>query len=107
MPADPTTLPSRELHDPTSVILPTVLVIVAMILLFVLLKWVRHKIRQPDTQPPGGFTLSELRHLVKQGKMTPEEFDRAKELILGANKRAVEIKPPTETISNKQIPPVV
>jgi hypothetical protein len=95
----------HHLDHPENAILPTACVVVVAILLLAGLKWFRRKIRQPDAGPPGGFTLSDLRRLVKEGKMTPEEFDRAKELVLGAHKRSVQIQPPQETISNKQFPP--
>jgi hypothetical protein len=97
----------HHLDHPENAILPTACVIVVAILLFAIVIWVRRKVRQPDSTPPGGFTLSDLRRLVKQGKMTPEEFDRAKELVLGAHKRSVQIPQSQETISSKQFPPTV
>ena len=106
MPVRAIILAAPELNHPEDAILPVAAVIVVAIVLFGVVKWVRRKIRQTDSGPPGGFTLSDLRQLAKEGKMTQEEYDRAKELILGATKRAVQIKPPQETISNKQTPPL-
>ncbi|HEY0009638.1 MAG TPA: SHOCT domain-containing protein [Tepidisphaeraceae bacterium] len=52
--------------------------------------------------PMGGFSLGELRQLVKQGKMTQEEFDAAKAHIVAATQRETArqkpvIPPDTET----------
>ncbi|QOV87870.1 hypothetical protein [Humisphaera borealis] len=39
---------------------------------------------------PGGFTLSDLRALHRNGQMSDEEFERAKGKIIDASKRAAE-----------------
>jgi hypothetical protein len=72
--------------------------------LLMLVRWVRKRVRQ-DTGTAGNFTLSDLRQLVKDGKMTPEEFERAKNNILAAHKRATAVKPAQDTTTPKQIPP--
>jgi hypothetical protein len=45
---------------------------------------------EPSSASPGGFTLSDLRQMVKEGKLTPEEFEKAKLKIVAAAKRATE-----------------
>jgi hypothetical protein len=45
---------------------------------------------EPSSASPGGFTLSDLRQMVKEGKLTPEEFEKAKLKIVAAAKRAAE-----------------
>jgi hypothetical protein len=63
--------------------------------------------RQTETLPPAGFTLGDLRQLLKDGKVSPEEFERAKSKVLDATKRAISIKPAQETISQKDQEPRV
>ena len=73
--------------------MPTVMVLAALVILVVAFQWFRKRTRTTETIPPAGFTLSDLRQLVKDGKMTPEEFDRAKNKVLDATKRAIAVKP--------------
>src|SRR5579864_6519079 len=70
-----------------------IVVVIAAIGLFILARIMRKKLRSIESGPPAGFTLSDLRQLLKDGKMTPEEFERAKAKILNAHQRANEIKP--------------
>lgn len=44
--------------------------------------------------PMSGFSLSALRQLVKEGKMTPQEFEAAKTQIVAKAQRASEQKKP-------------
>lgn len=44
--------------------------------------------------PMSGFSLSTLRQLVKEGKMTPQEFEAAKAQIVAKAQRASEQKKP-------------
>ena len=61
------------------------LVLVALIVAgFVLVAWARRGLKATDDTAPGGFTLSDLRDLRRQGKMTDEEFERAKAGLLAA-----------------------
>jgi hypothetical protein len=45
---------------------------------------------EPSSASPGGFTLSDLRQMVKEGTLTPEEFEKAKLKIVEAARRASE-----------------
>ena len=67
--------------------------------------WLRERLKQNESGPPGGFDLGSLRQLVKEGKMTQMEFERAKAKILDATKRATAVPPAHETTSPKQFPP--
>ena len=88
-------------------VLVAVGVVVGVIVLVIAFRVVRKRLRGQATSgsPPGGFTLGDLRALVKEGKMSPEEFERAKDKILAAHKKATAVKPATETTSQKQFPP--
>src|SRR4051812_33038810 len=52
-------------------------------------KWMN---RDETTSGPG-FTLSDFRRLHREGKMTDEEFEKAKAILIGSVKAAVD-KPP-------------
>ena len=88
---------------------PAVGTLLGLTMLIVAFSLIRRRIRrQPASSvPPGGFTLGDLRALVRDGKMTPEEFERAKNKILDAHKKATAVKPAQETTSPKQFPPQV
>ncbi len=48
--------------------------------------WVRKRIAADDSKAPGGFTLGDVRALHRAGKMTDQEFEKAKTKILAATK---------------------
>ena len=77
-------------------------VICAVILLILVFRTAQKNCAGTETGPPAGFTLSDLRQLVKDGKMTPDEFERAKAKILVAHQRASSIKPAQETVEQKK-----
>ncbi len=52
---------------------------------FFVVSWFRNWLKNEDEGPLGiGFTLSDLRQLRKEGKITEEEFERAHEKMVGA-----------------------
>ena len=57
---------------------------------------VKRRLQEPDQPTSMGFTLSDLRQLHKSGRMTDEEFERAKAKVVEAAKKAAErdAKPP-------------
>jgi hypothetical protein len=57
---------------------------------FVLVTWVKKKIRQTDDGPAVGFSLAELRQLHRSGKLSDEEFERARSKMVEALKKAAE-----------------
>ncbi len=87
--------------DPTRFIWPVIGVLVGIIILAASFQLIRKRLRQSEEPIPAGFTLGDLRRLVKEGKMSPEEFERAKSNILEANKRAMKVKPAQETTVQK------
>jgi len=67
------------------------LVLVALLVLgFVAVVRVKRWVTKPDEPTGGGFTLSDLRALHRSGKMSAEEFEKAKAIILDAAKRAAQ-----------------
>jgi len=58
---------------------------------------VKKKVTETGGQSDGGtgFTLSDLRKMVKDGNLTPEEFEKARAKIVEAAKRASERQKPS------------
>ena len=57
---------------------------------FAAVSWLRRRVTAADRTPAGGFTLGDLRELHRSGKMSNEEFEKAKALIVIAAKRNAE-----------------
>lgn len=65
----------------------------------------RQWLKEDDVPGPAiGFTLSDLRQLHKQGKMSDEEFERARSLIVG-NAKAMSAKLPDPLARGGKRPP--
>ena len=73
------------------VVKSTIILVFVLMGAFALMMWLRRWLRQ-DAQPVSkvGFTLGDMRDLLKQGKITPEEFDTAKNQMVAASQRALE-----------------
>jgi hypothetical protein len=58
---------------------------------------VKKKVTETGGQSDGstGFTLSDLRKMVKEGNLTPEEFEKARAKIVEAAKRSSERRKPS------------
>jgi hypothetical protein len=65
-------------------------VVVILLIGFVVVIQVKRRVQTPDEPVASGFSLSDLRRLVKQGQMTAEEFEKAKEKVVEAARRAVD-----------------
>lgn len=71
------------------VLFAVLLVLVGVALLIGVVAVIRKRFAAADeADPAAGFSLGSLRQLVKAGKMTQEEYDRAKEQIVAAHQRA-------------------
>lgn len=66
------------------------ILIVTLLVLFAVVSMYRKWMNAPDSSGGVGFTLSDLRRLHREGKMTDEEFARAKALIIGNVKKQAE-----------------
>lgn len=83
--------------DPTSlysIIIPLAIVLVFTGLLLAVLSMFRRRMKVEESTPRD-FTLTDLRELHRQGKMTTQEFERAKALMVEKvqSKLAQEVKP--------------
>ena len=67
------------------------LILIALLLAgFFAAAQVKKRLVRPDDVGGPGFTLSQLRELRRNGQMSEEEFEKAKQVILSAAKRAAE-----------------
>jgi uncharacterized membrane protein len=74
--------------DPTSSIYVWSLVLIVVAVAgFVLVSWVKKRVRRPDEPPSIGFSLADLRELLRKGQITPEEFERARGRLAAGMKR--------------------
>lgn len=68
--------------------------ILGVLVVCALLLWgvaaLRKRLREPEEYSPTGFTLSDLRQLHRSGQMSDEEFERAREKLLGATTAAMQ-----------------
>jgi hypothetical protein len=64
----------------------TLVLIFALVLMFGAVAAYRKWMKSDDTPSGPGFTLGDLRKLHKEGKMTTEEFEKAKAVLIGATK---------------------
>src|SRR4051794_3215142 len=70
--------------ESSSVFLWSAVLIGVVLLLFLGVVWARKRLSPDEDFSGEGFTLSDLRAMVKQGKLTEEEYDRAKEKMVAA-----------------------
>ena len=64
----------------------TLVLIIAVVLMFGAVAAYRKWMKADDTPSGPGFTLGDLRKLHKEGKMTTEEFEKAKTILIGTAK---------------------
>ncbi len=93
-------MPLAQSGDTSDLIIPTLIILIIIALLIAAIAVIRKKMftpaDDPANDPMAGFSLSSLRQLVKQGKMTPEEFEAAKAEIVSRAQRASEKKNPVK-----------
>ena len=67
-----------------------------LVLMFVVVTFIRRRLREDDTPTTGpAFTLGDLRDLHKRGQMTDDEYARAKAALVAATKTAPTVAPRT------------
>jgi hypothetical protein len=67
-----------------------IVLIGTIVALFGIVVLYRKWMNRDDTTTGPGFTLSDLRRLHKEGKMTTEEFEKAKTILIGSVKAAAD-----------------
>lgn len=80
-------MPVAQASDFGSILWASLALIVLCIVGFFAVATLRRRLRDDDAAAPGGgFTLDDLRRLQAEGKMSQEEFDRAKHQMVAAMK---------------------
>src|SRR4051812_31047310 len=70
-----------------SALFGTLILIIVLVVMFGAVAAFRKWLKADDVPTSGpGFTLSDLRRLHKEGKMTDEEYDKAKTVLVGTAK---------------------
>jgi len=96
-------LPILAQADTGDLVKPIAALVTILLVLIISIRVLRRMMSSgntPDDIPAAGFSLASLRDLVKQGKMTQEEYEKAKAQIVAATQRATEKKAPV-----KEVPP--
>lgn len=86
----------------------SVVLVAALVGLFLVINLYRKWMGQDDTPTGPGFSLSDLRRYHKEGKMTDEEFQKAKAILIGSVKAqaaAPPAGPRTKSPGSDVIPP--
>jgi hypothetical protein len=101
-----TTMTVLARADIASVIIWSALLIGLLVLGMAWAAKLRRRMKAEDDAPaaPAGFTLSDLRAMHRQGQLTDEEFERAKEKVVLAAKKAAERIPAPATTNGEPAP---
>lgn len=68
----------------------SIVLIGLIVVAFIAVAQIKKRMLRDDDVSGSGFSLGDLRALHRQGKMTGEEFEKAKQAILEAMKRSAE-----------------
>jgi uncharacterized membrane protein len=80
--------------DYRSIFLWSFVLIVVVVAGFILVAWVKRRLQQPDSAAPAlGFSLADLRELHRTGKISDEEYERARGKMAASLKRKEAEKP--------------
>jgi len=70
------------------------LILVALVIIgFALATWVKRRTQQHESGPAIGFSLADLRELHRTGKISDQEFERARGKMAASLKREITEKP--------------
>ena len=65
-------------NDSKAILVWSLVLLAVVIVGFVLVLWVKRRLRQVDEAPTLGFSLADLRELHRTGKISDEEYERAR-----------------------------
>lgn len=77
---------------PANVVWWVAVLIVLLLAGFVAVSWAKKRLLRDDDATATGFTLADLRVLHREGRMSNEEFEKAKQAMVAAIRRADERK---------------
>jgi hypothetical protein len=91
--------------DVGATLLWSAVIILLIAVLFWSLMWLRKHLKggsdDSSAVSPAGFTLADIRQLYKDGKMSTEEYERAKAKVLESAKAAAEVRSAQESSTPK------
>src|SRR5687767_712973 len=82
--------------DTQNVLTGSIILIVILLFCFGGVYAYRRWMREDETTTDVGFTLSDFRRIHKEGKMTTEEYERAKAMLIGSLKKPAAVAKPKE-----------
>jgi hypothetical protein len=85
----------RNSNDPASIVVWCLIAVAAILIGFTLVVWVRKRLHEPDEPASAGFSLSDLRQLHREGKISTEEYERAKARMTASLMREQKPKKPS------------
>ncbi len=85
------------------VLIWSVVLILFVLAAFVAIMFLRKKLSPDEDFHGEGFTLGDFRRLVKAGKMSPEEFERAKAALLAGISPTTASPPPDDLPGNRSL----
>jgi hypothetical protein len=80
-------------NDTRAIFVWSLVLLAAVIVGFVLVLWVKRRLKHDDAAPTLGFSLADLRELHRTGKISDEEFERARGKMAASLKRETAEKP--------------
>jgi hypothetical protein len=91
-PSPLSSLPTIAANEVGPIIVWSLLLIVFLVLMFVAIVYFKKWLSKDDLDSAGdvGFTLGDLRRLHKQGKMSDEEYEKARVQMIAVTKAAAE-----------------
>lgn len=69
---------------------PLMVLLIIIVLASSLVMWIRGRMLDKDASQSGGFALSDIRAMHRRGEMTDEEFEKARDAIVGPMKAAAQ-----------------
>jgi hypothetical protein len=82
-------------NESISIVVWSLIAVVAILIGFTLVVWLRKRLYQPDEAASAGFSLSDLRRLHREGKLSPQEYERAKAKMTAGLMREEKPKKPS------------
>ena len=100
---EPLTQPQHTRETLLADVLPWLILLLGLVIVGgVIILWIRRSISATNSLTAGdtGFTLYELRELHRKGELSNEEFERAREAIIGSFQAKDEPAPPPAASDN-------
>jgi len=84
-------------NDARNIVIWSAVLLAVVILGFGLVVWVKRRLQGQPTAPTLGFSLADLRELHRTGKISDEEYERARGKMAATLKHRQEPQPPKKS----------